>query len=359
VSTWDRLRALPVTVDTVRLEPLQQAVSPSWVRETTVVVLAGDGCEGRGEDVTYETPDVHRFQRAGLGIDLRGRHTLDELSQRLDDADLFTEAPEDFGARAHRRWAVEAAALDLALRQAGEPLWRVVDRAVEPVRFVASPGLGSPPSLRRVDELAERCPSLRFKLDARSSWDDALIAALMERDGGAAQCVACIDLKGQYPPDWSIYQPADEVLYERVFAAFPHAWFEDPALADDTRALVETAWDRVAWDAPIVSPDAVSALPHLPAAVNLKPARLGSLRALCDAYDLCARHGIATYGGGDFELGAGRRQNQYLAALFHADAPNDLAPSLFNRDPLPSGTLPQSPLRVSPSATGFDLETAR
>ena len=33
------------------------------------------------------------------------------------------------------------------------------------------------------------------------------------------------------------------------------------------------------------------------------------------------------YGGGQFELGVGRGQIQYLASLFHPDSPNDVAPA--------------------------------
>ena len=64
----------------------------------------------------------------------------------------------------------------------------------------------------------------------------------------------------------------------------------------------------------------------LPRTVNLKPSRFGSVRALFDGYDFCAERGMGAYGGGQYELGVGRGQIQYLAALFHPDAPNDIAP---------------------------------
>ena len=48
----------------------------------------------------------------------------------------------------------------------------------------------------------------------------------------------------------------------------------------------------------------------------------------------------------------GRGQIQLLAALFHADAPNDVAPSAYNEDD-PPGVLPGSPLAPRPEATGF------
>ena len=61
--------------------------------------------------------------------------------------------------------------------------------------------------------------------------------------------------------------------------------------------------------------------------MNLKPSRFGALRALFDFYDFCEARGIGAYGGGQSELGPGRGQIQFLAALFHPDAPNDVAPA--------------------------------
>jgi hypothetical protein len=86
--------------------------------------------------------------------------------------------------------------------------------------------------------------------------------------------------------------------------------------------------------------------------LNLKPARFGSVRALFDAYDHCAAHGIGGYGGGMFEQGPGRGQLQYLASLFHPDGPNDVAPASYNLQS-PSRDLPRSPLAPAPHPTGF------
>jgi hypothetical protein len=58
------------------------------------------------------------------------------------------------------------------------------------------------------------------------------------------------------------------------------------------------------------------------------------------------------YGGGQFELGPGRGQIQYLASLFHPDGPNDTAPGGFNAPEPPPG-LPTSPLAPACHDTGF------
>jgi hypothetical protein len=57
------------------------------------------------------------------------------------------------------------------------------------------------------------------------------------------------------------------------------------------------------------------------------------------------------YGGGQFELGVGRRHIQVLASLFYAGGPNDVAPSEYNAGG-PRPGLTRSPL-PPPEALGF------
>jgi hypothetical protein len=108
----------------------------------------------------------------------------------------------------------------------------------------------------------------------------------------------------------------------------------------------------VSYDAPIRSADDIGATPLAACVVNVKPSRIGSLRELFEIYARCARDQRPMYGGGMGELGVGRGQIELLAALFHADAPNDVAPSAYNEDD-PPGDLPASPLTPRPEATGF------
>ncbi len=84
--------------------------------------------------------------------------------------------------------------------------------------------------------------------------------------------------------------------------------------------------------------------------VNVKPSRFGSLRALMDGYDYLAERGIGAYGGGQFELGPGRGQIQYLASLFHPDTPNDVAPGGYNVPDPPVGPARQ------PASTGAERD---
>ena len=109
--------------------------------------------------------------------------------------------------------------------------------------------------------------------------------------------------------------------------------------------------ERITWDAAIHAWSDVEALPFRPKCLNCKPSRFGSVKRLFDFYDACAREGIALYGGGQYELGPGRAQIQLLASLFHADAPNDVAPGGYNAA-APEAGLEASPLVLEATA-GF------
>ena len=214
------------------------------------------------------------------------------------------------------------------------------------MRFVVSLRLGEPPSLEPLDVRLGPYPQLRFKLDPTSSWDERLIGELV-----ATGAVDSVDFKGYYSGS-IVDQAPDPVLYGRVAEAFPDAWIEDPALTEETDAALAPYRERFSWDAPIHSIEDIEALPYPPRMVNIKPSRLGGLRSLFDAYGYCEERGIGNYGGGQFELGVGRGQNQYLASMYHADAPNDVAPTGYNLPQPPEG-LQGSPLQVAAAATGF------
>jgi L-alanine-DL-glutamate epimerase-like enolase superfamily enzyme len=350
VSLYDAVAGLPVEIDSSSLDRLELAVSSGFTRVTTVVRLRGGGEEGVGEDVTYDGALHETFREAfagGLPI-ARRWETFDDLSGALDDVDLFAgAAPTHAAFRDYRRWSVESAALDLALRQAGRSLADVLGRELRPVRFVVSLRLGDPPTLDPVRTRLERYPGMRFKLDPTPGWDEALVAAL-----AATAAVDSVDLKGAYRGT-VVDNPADARLYRLVAEGFPDAWIEDPDLSDPAAAAVlEPHRGRITWDAVVHSVADIEALPFPPRTLNMKPSRFGSVRRLLDAYDWCERNGVRVYGGGQFELGPGRGQIQYLASLFGPDEPNDVAPVGFHGAEVPEG-LGSSPLAPAASPTGF------
>jgi hypothetical protein len=351
-GTFDLIADLPLEVEGYSLEGLRREVTSGFTRLSTVVHLRGGGEEGVGEDVVYSETDQVAFQEAGPAHDLAGSWTLGDFCARTDELDLFPQPPEWEVQRRYRAWTFQSAALDLGLRQAGRSLHDVLGREPSPVTFVVSLRLSSPmseepASLDPVTRRLARYPTLRFKLDPTSDWDDEIVAGLV-RTGA----VDSVDFKSFYKGT-PVDQVSDPALYRRVVEAFPEAWIEDADVeTEETRAILEPHRNRLTWDAPIHSIADIEALRWKPRMVNIKPSRIGRLEDLFAAYDYCAREGIGAYGGGQFELGPGRGHIQYLASLFHPDTPNDIAPTGYNEVELQDG-LPASPLAPQPAPSGF------
>jgi hypothetical protein len=322
---FDRVADLPLVVEHAELEALAVDLSEAFVRRSTVVHLHGRGEEGVGEDVSYDEGLQLAFQAEGPPPGLEGEWTLASFAEALPELPGF------------RPWAIESAALDLALRQSGLSLAHALGRKPRPIAFVRS---GRPdPKWRRL------YPELRYKLDAADSWDEELVAEL-----GASGTVDIVDLKGLYEGDW-VQSTASARLYRLVAEGLPDVWLEDPRLDDETEPVLAPHRERITWDAPIHSVDDVDALPFAPRCLNSKPSRFGSVRRLFGFYDMCEERGIAIYGGGQFELGPGRQQIQHLASLFHPDGPNDVAPPAYNFRPVEG--LPRSPLPPPSGDPGF------
>src|SRR5437016_7321585 len=345
-SLWPRLAGLPLVVEGCEYDRLHAVLAHDFQRVTTQVRLVGAGAYGLGEDVSVHVEAGTSLHATQPALPLAGEWTLAGFCDHLATLDPWPKPPEWEAARRYRNWAFESAALDLALRQAGRALHDVLGLEPRPVRFVNSLGLGKEPSIEPVRRRLARFPGVRFKLDAEATWEPALVDEV-----AATGAVDTIDFKGHY--GFEVEDPeALGALYDRVLAAFPEAYLEDPHDLPEIAQRLGDHLERVSYDSPIRSAEDIGATPLAARVVNVKPSRIGSLRALFEVYARCVRERRRMYGGGMGELGVGRGQIELLAALFHADAPNDVAPSAYNEDD-PPGALPASPLAPRPEATGF------
>ena len=352
MSTWDVLAALEVQIDEYAIESHSREVRPGWARITNTYVLRGGGEEGRGEDITKWPPVAQAVIDRGPHLPLAGTFTLADFSEHLQTLDLFPDVAPEFADEdpVNRRWGFESAAADLALRQAGKSMHEVLGRTPRPVRFVASFGLGAPPSAEPVTRRLAAYPGLRLKLDAVPDW---LARPGLLDELAATGCVDAVDFKGLYRNQLANV-PTDPELYRRIAETFPDSWLEDPDLSvPEADAALEPHRERITWDAPIHTVADVEALPFKPRALNVKPSRSGRWSDLLDLYDHCEREGILPYGGGQTELDVGRGHIQLLAAMFHPDAPNDVAPSGYDHGDFPQTGLEPSPLDPRPEPIGF------
>jgi len=342
---FDAVADLPLTIESVDRTRRDRDTSSGFVRTTTTFHLSGADDTGRGEDVTYDTEDHDAL--ADATFDLAGEYTFASFSTHLDDVDLFpAKAPERKPSRHYRRWAVESAALDLALRQNDLSLAEAVGRDPDPVRFVASTRLGEPPTTDRLDAVLDSYPGTEFKLDPTPEWDADLIDAV-----AATDAVRILDLKGLYEGTQVDADP-DPELYENLLSAFPAAVIEDPGLTSETRPLFDGEEARVSWDYPITGVASVEERPFETAWLNIKPSRFGTVESLFETIEWAEERGVHLYGGGQFELGVGRDHIQLLASLFYPEGPNDVAPGGYN-DPEVPADLPTSPLAAPTNGVGL------
>jgi len=130
---YGAVRSLPLTIEGVALDE-KRIETDKRAFERTVIELHGDSHVGFGEDVTPDVESHERLRAEGLALP-SGTYTVETVSARLDD-ESGAAPPSQAVDGPNRRWAVESAALDLALKQAGETLASALDRTYEPVRFV-------------------------------------------------------------------------------------------------------------------------------------------------------------------------------------------------------------------------------
>ncbi|MEP6653290.1 MAG: hypothetical protein ABJA82_08025, partial [Myxococcales bacterium] len=270
------------------------------------------------ENVAFTAEEHHEFASRCRGlsaiIDVKRRRppaTVQETIQEVMAAWAAIGKPLPQGevrtgerpsARAlHERAALEAALIDLALRQAGSSLAQLTGVEEAPLRSVISfAACADPVAVIRLHRAAGY--QGEFKIDVDPSWDQATREALA-RQGG----VAILDFKQRGTS-------ADAAALSGLFAA---TIFEDPPPG--------TVHERVSRDIPLGNAGAVATAVAAGEAVNLKAPRMGGPLELLRGLDLAVSARAAAYFGGMFEVNVGRAQARQLAALFCGDAPNDLA----------------------------------
>ncbi len=301
-------------------------------RPAAFLRLEGDGCIGTGESVAWTAEEQALFAERCPALVPRGRHTVRKL----------TDAVYSAAGAVYDRAAIEAAALDLALRQAGTNAFALAGLPARPVRYLHSFGVLPDPAAA-IRRLRSAAPGACVKLDVDPEWPDDVFAELSALEG-----VTVLDFKGRGTPD----------VVERAQAWLPEALLEDPYQGTRDEALSTLAKHlpgRVTLDAPIRAAADLENLPFTPYAVNVKPARMGSFLEALRTIAACGELRIATYVGGMFEVGPGRAQSQVLASLFSAEAWNDVAPLAVAPGEPPSS----SPLEIPFPFTGLGFPPAQ
>lgn len=319
----DFLTSLPVRVTDVVVEqgaiPLDDY--PGGPRPTSTVTVSGGGRVGRGENVAFEESEHAVFvarardflvRAGGMGGGPCGVGAV-----------MGALPPE---ASRYERAALEAALIDLGLRQAGLGLGDLSGIGEAQLRVVVSFAPGSAPA-EHIGRIRAAGYRGEMKVDVDPGWGPETCRQLgLRRDE-----IAILDFKGR----------GDQKLVRELAGQIPGAIFEDPP--PGAAGASGDGPPRISRDAPLVNCDAVAGALARGESVNLKAPRMGGplqvLRALAlaatspassppapAAPGLAPGPRVLAYLGGMFEVGVGRAQARQLAALFCPNAPNDLAP---------------------------------
>ena len=258
--------------------------------------------------------------------------------------------------RHYRRWAFESAALDLALRQAGRSLARGARPRAAPGHASSSRSrLGEPPTHRAGRRAGSpRYPGLRFKLDAHARLGRRADRRSSSRPARSTRSTSRAPTRARRSTSTPTRRSTAAIA-----EAFPDAWLEDPDLDRPRGARRARAPpDRITWDAPIHSVADIRGARRSRRGRSTSSRRASARSRRCSPATTSARQrGIGRLRRRPVRARRRPRADPVLAALFHPDAPNDIAPGGLRRARSRARPARASPLDPRPEPTGFRRRT--
>jgi O-succinylbenzoate synthase len=246
-----------------------------------------------------------------LGKSFEGPHAVHEALER------------DFRGHRMAKAALEMGCWDVAARQAGVPLSRLLGGTRERIAAGISIGIQESPAALVERALAAQAEGYRkIKVKIRPGVDVEYVRAVRDALGPDAALMADAN---------SAYTLEDAVHLARL-DAFGLTMIEQPLGQDDLvrhAELQRRLATPICLDESITSVDRAADMIALKGGriVNIKPGRVGGYTAARAIHDLCREHGIPVWCGGMLESGIGRAHNVALASLPNFSLPGDLSPS--------------------------------
>jgi len=319
------MRIERVELREVRL-PLVHPFETSFGRETEqrviVVKVQGAGVTGYGESAagigpwySYETVETcWHVQRDFLIPRLLGRE--------IQDPDELCELSAPVRGHNMAKTGVEEAVWDLCAKATDAPLSRLLggtrDRIESGVSVGIQPSVGA-----LIDRIAGFLDQgyLRIKIKIRPGWDVDVVDAVRQAFPDAR---LMLDANSAYSlEDAPLFKELD--AYALMMIEQPLGYYD---LLDHARlqAQIETP---LCLDESIITPEHARAAIELRSCriINIKPARVGGLRAAKEIHDLCRSGGLPVWCGGLLETGIGRAHNVAIASLPGFTLPGDISAS--------------------------------
>jgi O-succinylbenzoate synthase len=218
--------------------------------------------------------------------------------------------------------AVEMAAWDLAARQQGLPLSRLLGGTRD--RIASGVSIGIQDSLDQLAAKVERelaAGYQRIKIKIKPGWDVAAVERVRQSFGSIPLMV---DANAAYT-----MQDADRLA---GLDAYDLMMIEQPLDYDD---IADHACLQRRLKTPICLDESIKTMAAAREAIsaqacriiNIKPGRVGGFAESIRLHDLCASHNIPVWHGGMLESGIGRAANIHLSTLPNFSLPGDIAAS--------------------------------
>ncbi len=325
-------------------KPFETSFGIDTHRAPILCRIEGEGAVGWSECVAQELPAYSEETVETCWHALTDFVIPRVLGERVGSPEEVAERFEAIRGHRMARATLEMACWDLAAKQRGVPLARLLGGTRE--RILSGVSIGIQPSLDALVETVRReraAGYLRAKLKIKPGLD----VQIAER------------VRAEFPDlDFmldanSAYRLADVPVFQRIDATRP-TQIEQPLAHDD---IVDHAALQQAIRTPICLDESIHSAEDARKAiaigacriVNIKPGRVGGHREAKRVHDVCAARGVPVWCGGMLETGIGRAHNVHLASLPNFRLPGDVSASERYFDTeligepfrvLPDGTIP-------------------
>ncbi len=323
------LRMDRIVLREIRL-PLKEPfrISSGVVSERRITLLelygADGGPPGWSECVAGENPNYSSETIDTAWLAIREWVAPRVLGRDFSGPEAVHAALEhDFRGHRMAKAAVEMGAWELAARQQGVPLAKLLGGTRESVSAGISIGIQANPEALASRAIAARDAGYsKVKIKIAPGSDLAFVRAVREALGPDAHIMA--DANSAYTlADAELFKQIDEyglIMIEQPLApddlvrhAKLQAELRTPLCLDESITSVDRAEDMIALKSARI--------------INIKPGRVGGFTQSKAIHDVCKQNGIPVWCGGMLESGVGRAHNVALASLPNFTLPGDLSPS--------------------------------
>ena len=285
---------------------------------------SADGVTGWSECVAGEQPNY-----SPETIDTAWHAMREWLIPRIigitfpDPGQVFAALDRNVRGHLMAKAALEMGCWDVAARQAGVPLSRLLGGTRDRVPTGISIGIQHDPAAlvsRAQQAVAQGYRKIKMKIEPGA--DLAFVGAVRAALGPDLDLMA--DANSAYV--------LDDAAHLKKLDAFHLIMIEQPLGRED---LVRHAKLQRVLDTPICLDESITGVDRAAdmielgsgRIVNIKPGRVGGFTVSKAIHDLCAAHDVPVWCGGMFESGVGRAHNVALASLPNFSLPGDVSPS--------------------------------